>query len=447
MKARSFEKSLAIKKEIHQVIPGGSHTYAKGDDQYPEFQPPYLTKGQGCRVWDADGNEYIEYGMGLRAVTLGHAYPAVVMSACQEMWKGANFARPAVIELEAARTFLEMVPGAEMVKFSKNGSDATTAAIKLARAYTGRDMVAICGDHPFFSIDDWFIGATAINAGIPKAIRDLTVTFRFNDIESVRQLFDRYPDQLACFIMEIEKYDPVDPDFLRALQQLCKANGTLFILDEMITGFRWHAGGAQTLYNIVPDLSTFGKGMGNGFAVSALAGKREFMDLGGLYHDRERVFLLSTTHGAEHHALGAFMAVAKEYRENDIVGHMKTMGERLRRGLEKSISEHQLGGFVGVHGFPVCLVYSTCDQEQKPSQPYRTLMLQELVKRGVIAPNLVISYAHKEKDVDQTIEIFHETLAVYRKALEEGIDKYLEGCSVQPVYRKWNRQPRLAGQH
>ncbi|MDX2072280.1 MAG: glutamate-1-semialdehyde 2,1-aminomutase [Haliscomenobacter sp.] len=439
MQHKNFEKSLELKKKIHQLIPGGCHTYAKGDDQFPEFHPPYLTRGEGCRVWDLDGNEYIEYGMGLRAVALGHGYPAVITAACQQMWKGINFARPATIEFEAAEAFLKVVPGADMVKFAKNGSDVTTAALKLARAYTGRDMVALCADHPFFSVDDWFIGTTAVNAGIPQSVRDLTVTFQYNNLESVKSLFNQYPGQLACLIMEIEKNDPFDPQFLQGVQQLCKENGTVFILDEMITGFRWHIGGAQTLYNIVPDLSTFGKAMGNGFAISALAGKREIMELGGLYHDKERVFLLSTTHGAENHALAAFIAVVKEYQEKDVIGHMQVQGERLRQGLNQSIAHHGLQNFVGIHGFPVCLVFSTRDALGRPSQPFRTLLLQELIKGGVIAPNLVLSYAHKEKDIDQTVEIFHEALGIYQKAITEGVEKYLEGESVQPVYRRWNQ--------
>jgi len=444
MESKSFKQSLELKKKIHQLIPGGCHTYAKGDDQFPEFYPPYITHGQGCRVWDVDGNEYIEYGMGLRAVGLGHAYPSIIYAACQQMWKGINFARPATIELEAAEAFLKVVPGAEMVKFAKNGSDATTAALKLARAYTGRDMVAICVDHPFFSVDDWFIGTTAINAGIPQSVQDLTVGFQFNNIESVRTLFDQYPGQLACVVMEIEKNEPVDLHFLRELQQICKANGTLFILDEMITGFRWHFGGAQTLYDIVPDLSTFGKAMGNGFAIAALAGKREIMELGGLYHDQERVFLLSTTHGAENHALAAFLAVVKEYEQNDVIGHMQQQGERLRTGLQQAIAAHGLQDYVGIHGFPVCLVYSTRDGLKQPSQAFRTLLLQELIKGGVIAPSLVLSFSHKAADIDQTVEIFNNALYVYRKAVDEGIENYLEGEAVQPVYRKRNHPQRVA---
>ncbi len=438
MTSPSFHLSRGLQPKFHELIPGGSHTYAKGDDQYPEFCPPIIARGKGSHVWDVDGNEYIEYGMGLRAVSLGHAYPKVVEAAYQQMLMGSNYARPGRIELEAAEAFLDMIPGAEMVKFCKNGSDATTAAIKLARAYTGKNKVAICGNHPFFSVNDWFIGATAINAGIPQTIVDLTVKFEYNNIKSVRQLFECHKGEIACFIMEPEKYEPLNIEFVRELQELCSKQGALLILDEMITGFRWHNGGAQTLYGITPDLSTFGKALGNGFAIAALAGKRAIMELGGLYHDKERVFLLSTTHGAENHSLAAMMAVLEEYKTKDVIGYLKYQGERLRRGFEQTISENNLEGFVGIHGHPACLVYSTGDEHHNPSQSFRTLFIQEILKRGILAPNLVLSYAHSDEDIDRTVEVINEALIIYRKALNEGIEHYLEGRPVQPVYRKKN---------
>ena len=445
MATRKFDKSIALQSRFHQAIPGGAHTYAKGDDQYPEHCPPYIVKGQGSHVWDVDGNEYIEYGMGLRAVALGHAYAPVIEAAHQQMLLGSNYSRPATIELAAAERFLRNVPGAEMVKFAKNGSDATTAAVKLARAVTGREMVAICGDHPFFSVDDWFIGATAIDRGIPRSIQSMTLKFKFNDLESVQRLFDHYPGAIACFIMEPEKYEAVDPAFLHGIQNLCKKHGALFILDEMITGFRWDKGGMQTIHNIQPDLSTFGKAMGNGFSVAALAGKREFMELGGLYHDKERVFLLSTTHGAENHSLAAAIAVMDIYEKEEVEAYLVYQGERLRKGMQELIDAHQLEGYVGIHGHPSCLVFSTRDQQKEPSQPFRTLFLQEAVKGGLITPNLVISYSHTDQDIDQTLEVMNEVMVVYRKGLDEGVEKYLFGKSVAPVYRKWNHKNRSLG--
>ncbi|HSE39433.1 MAG TPA: glutamate-1-semialdehyde 2,1-aminomutase, partial [Acidobacteriota bacterium] len=291
-----FERSKELRKRMHRLIPGGAHTYAKGDDQFPEDAPGLIVRGEGCRVYDVDGNEFIEYGMGLRAVTLGHAYPRVVQAAARQMQSGINFTRPSVIELECAEEFLGFVPTAEMVKFCKNGSDATSAALRLSRAYTGRDMVAICAEHPFFSIDDWFIGTMEMNAGVPESTRALTVKFHYNDAGTLLKIFDQYKDRIACVMLEAATWMEPENNFLQDVQNICRENNAILVLDEMITGFRWDNGGAQKVYGITPDLSTFGKAMANGFAVSALAGKKEIMELGGIHHDRERVFLLSTTH-------------------------------------------------------------------------------------------------------------------------------------------------------
>jgi glutamate-1-semialdehyde 2,1-aminomutase len=420
---------------VHAVIPGGSHTYAKGDDQFPFNAPPFLVRGKGCHVWDGDGNEYLEYGMGLRAVTLGHGFEPVVEAAARQMRLGINFNRPSPIELECAEALLALLPRAEMVKFAKNGSDVTTAAVKLARAHTGRDLVAICRDQPFFSTDDWFIGTTAMPAGIPEAVRRLTVGFRYNDIESVEALFREHPGQVACVVLEAETIEPPRDHFLQRLRELCHSNGALFILDEMITGFRWHLGGAQAYYDVEPDLSTFGKAIANGFSVSALVGKREIMERGGLRHDGDRVFLLSTTHGAETYGLAAAIETIRTYRTQGVVEFLWRQGERLRRGVEAVVAELSLEGHFSVLGKTCNLVYATRDREKRPSQPFRTLFMQELVRRGILAPSFVVSFAHSDTDIDRTVEAVRGALGVYRKALDEGCETYLEGPSVKPVFR------------
>ena len=433
-----FSKSLEMNERFHSSIPGGSHTYAKGDDQYPEFALPYIVRGQGCHVWDLDGNEFIEYGMGLRSVTLGHAYKPVVDAAYNQMLRGNNFSRPASIEIECAEKLLSMIKGAEMVRFAKSGSDVNGGAIRLSRAYTGRDMIAACGSHPFFSGDDWFIGSTPVSAGIPKSIRDLTVKFRYNDMDSVKALFQQYPDKIACVILEPEKEEEPKNNFLHELHKLCNEKGSVFILDEMITGFRWHNGGAQRFHNIMPDLCTFGKALANGFSVAALAGKKEIMQLGGLRHDKERVFLMSGTHSAENHGLAAAIETMKIYEREPVIDTLWGQGERLAAGLTKSIAENNLSDYIPIMGRPCCLVYGTRDNENKPSQPFRTLLIQEIMKRGILAASLVISYSHTDSDVDRTIEAFHEAFHIYRKALDEGIKKYLIGRPVKPVWRKFN---------
>lgn len=433
-----FEKSDLFRQKSHQLIPGGCHTYAKGDDQFPVQSPGFIVRGDGCHVWDLDGNEFIEYGMGLRAVTLGHAYKPVIEAAARQMALGSNFVRPAALEVECAEALLSMIPGAEMVKFGKNGSDVTNAAVKLARAYTGRDLIAICAEHPFFSVDDWFIGTTAMNAGIPKALSELTVKFHYNDIGSVEDLFRQYPDRIAGVILEPEKDVPPADQFLHQLKTLCEKKGAVFILDEMITGFRWDNGGGQSFHKIVPHLSAFGKALGNGFSIAALVGDREIMKLGGLDHDKERVFLLSLTHGAETQNLAAARAAMEIYQKEPVVATLWKQGGRLENGINQLIQKYKLEGYFGLIGRPCCLVYATRDHNKNPSQEFRTLFLQETIKRGVLAPSLIVSYSHTDAAIDTTIKVFDEALAIYKSALEEGIGKYLEGRPVKPVFRKYN---------
>jgi glutamate-1-semialdehyde 2,1-aminomutase len=442
MTRRTFDASNRLRDKAQRLIPGGCHTYAKGDDQYPVLAPGHIVRGKGCRVWDADGNEYIEYGMGNRAVTLGHAYEPVLAAIRAELDNGVNFVRPASIEVAAADKFLSLIPNAEMVKFSKDGSDATSGAVKIARAYTGRDLVAICADHPFFAVDDWFIGSTPIWGGVPQATRDLTVKFKYNDIESVKALIAQYPGQIAGFILEPTRgVDPKD-NFLHDVKRLAREAGALFILDEMISGFRLHKFGAQHMYDIDPDLSTWGKAIANGFSVSALAGKREYMRLGDLEQwDKPRVFLLSTTHGGETHGLAAMMATMDVYANEPVIEHMIAMGKRLMTGIEQAARARTVQEHITVSGMPSNAVFGTTDPDKKPSQAYRSLFLQELIQRGVLAPSIVVSYAHKEADIDQTIEAFDGAMEVYARALNDGAEKYLVGRPSQMVYRTFNQKP------
>lgn len=433
----AYERSDALRERAHALIPGGAHTYAKGDDQYPRRSPGFIVRGQGCRVWDADGNEFIEYGMGLRSVLLGHAHPAVVEAARRQIELGANFTRPAPIEVEAAEAFLGIVTGAEMVKFAKDGSTANDAAIRLARAHTGRDLVALCADHPFFSTGDWFIGTTPMDAGIPKAVRDLTVSFRYDDLGSLERLFAEHPGRIACVILEASRGDDPREGYLHGVQRLCRQHGAVFVLDECITGFRWHLGGAQRHYGITPDLSTFGKALANGFALSALAGRRELMERGGIRHRRERVFLLSTTHGAETHALAAAIAAMRVYRSEPVVEHLQREGARLATGFEALARSHGLEDRVRICGRPCNLSFATLGPDGAPSQAFRALFLQELIARGILAPSLVISYAHRAADVERTLEAIDGALGVYRRALDAGgVRRFLEGAPTRPVFRR-----------
>jgi glutamate-1-semialdehyde 2,1-aminomutase len=431
-----FAASQEHTSAVRRLIPGGAHTYAKGDDQYPAGMAPVIERGAGCRVWDIDGNEFVEFGSGLRSTTLGHGFEPVVRAVQRQLADGVNFVRPHRLEREAAERMIDLIPTAEMVKFGVNGSDTTTAAVRLARAYTGRDMIAVCQQHPFFATDDWFIVTTAMSAGIPEAVRPLTVQFSYNDLPSLENLFDTYPGQIAAVVLEAENAEPPAPGFFAGLRQLCDRNGALLILDEIITGFRWHERGAQFIYTIEPDLCTFGKGMANGFPLSALAGRRDVMRLGGYVDDADRVFLLSQTAGGQPWALAALLAVIDTYQREHIAEQLHSIGADLRIGVEEVVAEAGLSSFFQLRGRDCNLVYVARDDQGRPSQEFRTLVLQEFLERGILAPSFVVNAAHDPKAVRQAVDAVAELMPVYQRALEDGVSTVLRGRPVRPAIRR-----------
>lgn len=423
----------------HRLIPGGAHTYSKGDDQFPVNAPAFIVSGSGCRVRDPDGNEFLDWGMGLRSVILGHAYGSVLDAVRAELARGANFTRPSPIEVEVAEELIDLIPAAEMVKFAKNGSDVTTAAVRLARAATGRSLVAFPREHPFYSIDDWFIGSTVVDAGVPEETKQLSRTFPYGDTSAVDELFAREGDRLACVIMEAAT-DRSPPDgYLQHVRATCHRHGALLIFDEMITGFRWDLRGAQHHFAVTPDLATFGKGLGNGFAISALVGRRDVMELGGLHHDKPRVFLLSTTHGGETHALAACRATVRELRDRGGTAHLWTVGGRLQERLRAEIRRADVTEAVEISGFPCSPIVRFRDLAGASAAALRTLFLEETVRQGVIMPYIAPSLSHGEEEIEETAMAAAAGFALIRRVLEgEPVDRLLQGPVVRPVFRRFN---------
>lgn len=447
-------------ERLHQVIPGGAHTYSRGDDQFPSNAPQILDRGEGAYVWDPQGRKYLDYGMALRAVTLGYAYPSVNEAAIREIQLGNNLTRASLTELRAAELITELIPSIDMVKFGKNGSNVTTAAVKIARAYTGRRYVCVPKQHPFFSFDDWFIGTTPLTRGIPDGYASSTLLFDYGDIASLEKLFSEHPNQIAAVMLEPATtltpcpaacqreltYEPTcakcpnrSANFLHQVQALCRSHESLFILDEMITGFRWHLQGAQTYFGVTPDLTTFGKGMANGFSVAAVGGRRDVMEVGGIRtHGSERTFLLSTTHGGEMSGLGAFIETVNVYREKDVCRHLWNYGQQLKDGLEQIAQRHGVHDQFKVVGPAISLNYLTYDAAGELSPAFRTLFSQEMIKHGVLMPWIAVSFAHGDAELNLTLDAADQALSIYKKALSEGVEKYLEGPAVKPVFRKYN---------
>jgi glutamate-1-semialdehyde 2,1-aminomutase len=435
----NFEKSRQFSADIHGLIPGGAHTYSKGDDQFPANAPAAISHGKGAHVWDLDGNEFIDCSMGLTSVCIGHGYEPVAQAVCEAAFKGTNFQRPAAMELEAARLFLETVQSGDMVKFAKNGSTVTTAAVKLARAFTGRNRVAIAREHNFFSYDDWFIVTTPCDRGIPSKVREMTAAFSYNDYESVENLLKDDDHDIACLIMEPVKFDPPRNDFLHNVAALCKDRGVLLILDEMISGFKWGLQGAHNYYGVKPDMSTWGKGIANGFSACALSGRAEIMELGGIRRQGDdKLFLISTTHGAETTGLAAMMATIREFQKHQMIDSNWERGRLLKEKLETILAKYQLEDYLSLQGYP-CLFVLVCRNASKAvDDSYRTLFMQEMIACGVLFQGMFYTtWAHQDAELNRQIDAFDSACSIYRQAIENGsTDGLLIGLPAKPVFRR-----------
>ncbi len=430
---------MSYTKRLQKIIPGGAHTYSRGADQFPANAPQILSHGKGAYVHDSRGVPYLDYGMALRAVAIGYAEEEIDEAAIREIRNGNNLTRPSLIELEAAELLTGLIDSVDMVKFTKNGSTSVSAAVKLARAYTGRELIARCAEHPFFSFDDWFIGSTPMARGIPASTIAQTKLFRFNDIGSLERLFEQYPGQIACVVSEPATVSHPQEGFLAQVQTLCRDQGAIMILDEMITGFRWHLKGAQHYYGVEPDLCTFGKAMANGFSVSCVAGRRDIMQLGSIeLTGQERVFLLSTTHGAEMCSLGAFVAAVKFLKREPVIDHLWKYGQRLIDLINGLSQEYGVEASLRAGGVPCSPYYLTLDAQSNPSLALRALFTQEMVRNGVLMPWIALSFRHRDEELALTERALRASLPIYHKAIETGVESLLEGPPLKPVFRRFN---------
>lgn len=424
-KSRILTKSNALWERAIKIIPKGTQTLSKGPDQFVDgVAPKYLAKGEGCHVWDVDGNEYIDYPMALGPVTLGYDYPAVVEAVIKQLRDGTTFTLMHPLEVELAELLVEVVPCAEMVRFGKNGADATMAAIRIARAYTGRDHIAYYGYH---GCHDWYAVTTSLGKGIPQFNRQLIHAFEYNKPSSLEKLFDLYPNQIGTVIMEQPGIEPVD-NFLQNVIDIAHGNGALFVLDEICTGFRYALGGAQEYYGIVPDLACFGKGMANGLPISAIAGKKEFME------ELNEIFF-SLTFSGETLAMAAALATINEIRAKNVIPYIWEKGRKLRDGLSRVAQEAGVDLFLG--GNPPRSNFVFRDNSGQESLDLKSLFLQETVKRGILFGGPVyISFSHTDGDIEKTVEASFEALRIVSKAIDGGnVDKYMEGKKIGTVYR------------
>ena len=404
-----FRKSVEFLKRAEEVIPLGSQTFSKSKAQYPVgFAPLYATHAKGALLWDVDGNEYIDLVNNLASVTLGYSHAGQNRAVRKQLKKSVGMSLPSTLEAVVAEKIIELVPSAEMVRFAKNGSDATSAAIRLSRAYTSRDHIAVCGYHGW---QDWYIGSTNMNLGVPNLIRGFTHTFTYNNLESLKDLFERFPQQIACVILEpMNREDPAD-GFLDKVLKLCEREGAVCIFDETITGFRLSEGGAQKLFGVTPHLSTFGKGIANGFPLSVVCGSREIM------REMENVFF-SGTFGGELMSLAAADYVLDQHLENRIVPVLLKQGQTLRTAQEEAVLSYGLQDILNFTGHPSWLFYNWADGDEYSGGELRAYFMQEIFKLGILLiGSNNISLAHDHKLVKQISDRFQRAVESLSEAI------------------------------
>ncbi|MBN1485225.1 MAG: aminotransferase class III-fold pyridoxal phosphate-dependent enzyme [Chloroflexia bacterium] len=408
------------------LIPAYSQTLAKGPTQYVRgVAPKYLRRGQGAHVWDVDGNEYIDYNMGIGPLSLGYAYERVDRAIREQLADGITYSLVHPLEVELAELVREIVPNAEMVRYSKTGAEVTSAAVRAARAYTGRDKVLCCGYHGWH---DWYIGLTGRNIGVPQAIKDLVQAFPYNDIEALRQLLD---EDTACVIMEPMIFELPRDDFLSQVRQACHENGSLFILDEMWTGFRLAVGGAQEYFGIEADLACFSKAIANGMPISVLTGRTEIMELFD-----QQIFFFSTF-GGEALSLAAAVATIHELVEKDVPAHLARQGQKLLDGYKQIVRELGLEGHTDCQGHPCRTIVTFTDKAGDPLL-LKSLLQQELIRRGILWSGFHnMCFSHSDEDVDYTLRAYRDALPMLKAAIEaDDVAGQLRGEPVQPVFRQ-----------
>jgi glutamate-1-semialdehyde 2,1-aminomutase len=421
-----YKKSDQLLERALKCIPLGSQTFSKSLTQYPRgVSPFFIERGKGSKVWDVDGNEYIDFVNSLAAVTLGYCDEDVDRAVQEQMKNGVIFSLPHILEMEVAEKLIGIIPCAEKVRFAKNGTDATSASIRIARAYTGKEHIAVCGYHGW---QDWYIGSTTRDLGVPKAVKELTHKFEYNNFESLEKVFQE--QELACVIMEPMNVEYPQDNFLKKVKELAHKNNALLIFDETITGFRYALGGAQEFFNVIPDLATFGKGMANGYPLSAVVGSNEIMK------KVEDIFF-SGTFAGETLSLASANAVIDKYKDKNVIEYFHEIGSYLIKELNQLIADESLEGYFRVLGHPSWSFLQIKEQQNYTSFEIRTFFEQEMFKRRVLTlGSHNISFSHSKDDMDVLLKAYKVVLPLIKKYIEqENLLENIHGDILKPLFK------------
>ncbi|AIK96935.1 aminotransferase class III [Candidatus Paracaedibacter acanthamoebae] len=426
MYCTDVSKSQELLQRALKTIPLGSQTFSKAYIQYPEKTSPlFLTHGQGSRVWDVDGNEYIDLVSGLLPNVLGYNDPDVNFAIQHQLQKGISFSLSTELEIQLAEKLCSIIPSAEKIRFGKNGTDVTSAAIRLARAYTGRDKIATCGYHGW---QDWYIGSTTRNKGVPKAVCGLTSPVPYNDLNQLETLLKT--KEYAAVIMEPCNTTMPAAGYLQGVKDLCETHGSVFILDEIITGFRFALGGAQQYFGVTPHLSCFGKAMGNGMPISAIVGCTDIMK------EMEEIFF-SGTFGGEALSIAAAIATIDKIEKEDVTDQLWSFGKELATQIQTIINDHDLNDVIGILGLDPWRILSYKDIDSYTSFDIKTLFIQEMTKRGIlINGSFNINFAHTILDQDKIVAAFKQTAEILSRAVHKNeMSNLLVNPTIKPLFK------------
>lgn len=430
MKSKKLNLSNSEKywKKTIKLIPSGVQTFSKMPLQHVDgVSPKYIHKSKKCFSWDIDNNKYIDYMCGLGPIILGYADKVINNSVKNEINLGNIPSLPSLLETKLALKLNKLIPCAEMVRFGKNGSDVTQAAIRAARGITGRDKVAICGYHGWH---DWYIGTTTRDLGVPNTIKKLSLKFNYNDINSLNDLFKKNKRKIAAVIMEPTNFIRPKEKFLEKVKDLCEQNNTLLIFDEVITGFRMNIGGAQKVFKVTPDIACFGKAMANGFPLSAIVGKKKYMEI------FDEVFF-SFTFGGETSAIAASLSTIEEIKKRGTIKYINTYGNDLIKNFNKLAKKYKIENYLKATGYGWWPLLNFYDYEGKPSKLLESIFRQEIIRQGILTRSgIFITSSHSKKVFEKTMKIFDITLKTIKKGIiNNNLKHLLDGKVIEPVIR------------
>lgn len=425
-----LKKSQQLFSQAQKLIPCQTQTLSKGHTQFVQgVTPIFIEKGNGSHVWDVDNNEFIDYALALGPVTLGYNYPLTNTAIISQLEKGISFSMPHPLEVKLAEIINQIIPCAEMIRYGKNGTDVTNAAVRVARSYTKKEKIAYCGYHGASA--DWFGITSSLNSGIPKMMKELIFKFEYNNSESLQKIFEEHPGEIAAVILEPIVFEEPKDNFLQQVKEITHRNNAILIFDEMVTGFRVSLGGAQEYFKVTPDLATFGKGVANGMPLSLLVGKQKIMQ------ECENIFF-SMTFGGETLSLASAIATITEYKEKKVISHLWTQGTKLKNGYNNLAKKYEIEKYTQCTGMPVHNQFEFKYSNGEIWYELKSLFLQETIKRGILFSGVNnICLSHSDKDIETTLKAIEEAFTILKKAIvEEKVESLLQGKALKPIFKR-----------